>query len=185
MHYANACASSTEYSCVLQCPERCLAPRKFTGPSPRRPAFAAVNPGLLWLPASGGLASAFTSSNARRFSPKIAHQQRVAVRGRFHHAGHADCAAGADDIFDHDLLPQSTGHVIGQDARNDVGGAARRKRDHNGDLTLGIGALSGRGNSQQGGETEQHGFHKILPAKANAFVLQGLQPSRIGWKCYV
>ena len=64
----------------------------------------------------------------------LADVDRVAIGGRAGDAPDRDAATGAADVFDDDRLPERRPHVFGQDARGDIGRAARRKRNDERDL---------------------------------------------------
>src|SRR5262249_41363683 len=54
---------------------------------------------------------------------------RVAIGYRAEHRLHADIAARAGPVLDDELLPQMIRQILADNARDDVVGAARRKRD--------------------------------------------------------
>ena len=58
----------------------------------------------------------------------------VAVRRRARDAADRDAAAGAADVLDDDRLAEDRPHLLGHDARDDIGRAARRERHHQRDL---------------------------------------------------
>jgi hypothetical protein len=57
-------------------------------------------------------------------------QQRVAVRGSLGHDLRADVGPGAAAIVDEELLPEFFGELRGEQARDHVRAAARRKADN-------------------------------------------------------
>ena len=71
--------------------------------------------------------------------------QRVAVGGRAHGAADAEAAGGASDILDHHGLAENRPHLLGQKARQRVGGPAGRERHDHGDRTRRI--VLGRGDA--------------------------------------
>ena len=68
-------------------------------------------------------------------APLIGHQQRVAVRLGLCHQLRADAASGAATILHDDLLPPGLGELLPEQAGDEVGGSAGRKRhDHSNDF---------------------------------------------------
>jgi hypothetical protein len=65
--------------------------------------------------------------------PQLAHLDRITVRRGAHGPGGPDRAARADDVLDDDPLTERTRHVLADEARGDIGRAARRKRHDHGD----------------------------------------------------
>ena len=57
------------------------------------------------------------------------HEKRIAVGRRVRGDFRAEVAARAGAVVDHELLPEAFGHLLDDDARHDVDGAARRGRD--------------------------------------------------------
>ena len=53
----------------------------------------------------------------------------IGTRPRLRAAGDPRGAPGAGYVLDHDLLAERLRHVLADDARHDVGGAAGRERD--------------------------------------------------------
>ena len=66
-------------------------------------------------------------------------QQRVAVRRRLGDEIAADVAVGTRAVVDHHLLAERLGEMLPDQPRQDIAGAADRKRHHHPDLALRIG----------------------------------------------
>ena len=60
----------------------------------------------------------------------VAHHDRVAIGRRFGDLSRGHGAGRARPVLDHDRLAEELRHARRQDARHDVGAAARRKADH-------------------------------------------------------
>lgn len=76
--------------------------------------------------------------------------QRIAVIGRARGARGRGGAAGADHVLDDDALSERLRHVSGDDARDDVGRTACRKRHDHGDAACRVGlSLRRRGEDAQ------------------------------------
>ena len=107
--------------------------------------------------------------DACRLRAEIAHEQRVAVRRRAGDAGRRDRAAGAGHVLDDELLAERAAHVVGVDAGDDVGRAARRERHDDGDRALGIGRKRRpgerreRGRKRGGKRAVSHLIRFLLP----------------------
>ena len=92
--------------------------------------------------------------------------ERVAVGGRAHRAADAEAAGRASDIFDHHGLAENRSHLLGQKARQRVGGAAGGERHDHGDRACRIGL--GRGGADRGkteqdrGQNRQQSTHAAL-----------------------
>jgi hypothetical protein len=65
----------------------------------------------------------------------MADHQGIAVARSLGDRPCPDGAAGAAAVLDHELLAERPAHVLGNQARQDVIGAPRRKRHHDGDRT--------------------------------------------------
>ncbi len=85
-----------------------------------------------------------------------AHEERVAVGGRACRHLAADVAARAGTVVHHHRLAQLGAHALGDDARQDVGGAAGRERHDDGDglarERLGGGEAGQQGAGGSGGD---------------------------------
>ena len=99
----------------------------------------------------------------RRTGAGIADGDGVAVGLGTRRAGQRGRAAGARDILDHDRLPERLCHLLGNRARDDVGGAAGRERHDHGDgafrEVLGVGSGSERKHGSGGCQARHEGFH--------------------------
>ena len=104
----------------------------------------------------------------------LAHQDGVAVGIGAHRPGRAGGAAGAGDVLHDDLLAERARHVVGGDARGDVGRAAGRKRHDQRDRAGRIGLRAGdprgernggsaRGEMQKSAALDFHGVSLGLP----------------------
>ena len=69
----------------------------------------------------------------------VLNRKRVAVRRRARDDRGADIARRAGAIFDHDRLAERLLQMAADDARQDVGRAARRERHDERDVARGIG----------------------------------------------
>ncbi|SPA49127.1 protein of unknown function [Cupriavidus taiwanensis] len=78
--------------------------------------------------------------------------QRIAVRRGLGQEGGADAAAGTAAVVDHHGLAQLLAELVGDDARDDVGGAACGERHHQRDRLGGVAGLGGGAERQAGGE---------------------------------
>jgi hypothetical protein len=89
----------------------------------------------------------------------------VAVGRRLRRHVRADGAAGAGLVLDHDRLAEALAQLLRHDARDDVGGAARREADHQLHRTVGVIGLrrcdGGRQREQQRRDAGD-GFHLCL-----------------------
>ena len=105
----------------------------------------------------------------------IAETQRVAIGRGARHSRRADAAAGAADIFDHDRLTERGLHVLGQDARQRSGGAARRERHDNGDRPrrIGLRPSDARRGRQRGSARGQ--MQEFAAVKFHSQSLHGVQ----------
>ena len=105
--------------------------------------------------------------------PHLPHQDGVAVRVGAHRAGRTGGAAGAGHVLHHDLLAERARHVIGGDARRDVGRAARRERHDQRDRAVRIGlrercARQHRQGGGAGGEMQESAAlngHDVSPVR--------------------
>ena len=68
----------------------------------------------------------------------IADRDGVAVRLSTRGTRQRGRAAGAGDILDHDRLPEARAHLLGDGARDDIGGTAGRERHDHGDRAFRI-----------------------------------------------
>jgi hypothetical protein len=66
----------------------------------------------------------------------------------------AEIVRGAGLVLDHHRLAHRDGELFGQQARNDVNRAARRRRDHDRDRPVGEGLRLRAGAEQRGGKAE-------------------------------
>ena len=102
------------------------------------------------------------------------HQQRVAVCRRVHHLLRGDVAARTRPVLDDHVLAHLRREQRAQQARHDVGGAARGEGDHDADRLVGpcgVGhAAPGKGCGQQADQPGLH--HKRAPVRC-ARVLRG------------
>src|SRR5262249_46010779 len=97
------------------------------------------------------------------------HQQRVAVRRRLgDHVG-PDIAAGADAVFDGELLSHELAHASPHDARDDVGGTTGRERNDDADrfrriCVLRVGGGPGKAEHENGEQSISMVLaHETLP----------------------
>ena len=72
-----------------------------------------------------------------RMRAHVAGDRACSRRARALRAGRGGGAAGADDVLDHELLAERARHVLGDDARDDVGRPAGRERHDQGDGRVG------------------------------------------------
>ncbi len=106
-------------------------------------------------------------ARAGRERGRVAQQQRVAIGRAARGLAGADRAAAARGaVLDHDLLAQRCAHLVGDSARHDVVGAARRQRDHQCDGTARI-SLRARGvdaerREQYDRNDDSHASHHAL-----------------------
>jgi hypothetical protein len=84
-------------------------------------------------------------------------EQGVAVRGGGGRPRAADGAARAADILDNDGLPENLGHLVGDDPRDHIAGAARGEGDDHGDRPGRIVLRAQR--SDAGGDSDQNDAH--------------------------
>ncbi|CFP65720.1 Uncharacterised protein [Bordetella pertussis] len=87
--------------------------------------------------------------------------QGVAIRGGAGGLAHADIAAGAGAVLDHDGLFEVGAQFLGQRAGEDVGGLAGRERHEHADRTLGIVGVGGEAGGGQGKTGAQAGENAI------------------------
>ena len=89
----------------------------------------------------------------------------VAVGRRARDAADADAAAGAADVLDDHRLTERGPHALRQDARHDVGRAARRERHDHRDRPRRIGLRVRAGDAAQDGKCrrEPKFFHAFSP----------------------
>src|SRR6516165_3797103 len=95
-----------------------------------------------------------------RIGAHRAEQQRCSVGRRLGDVACPDAAAGAGLVLDHDRDAGLGLQVLLQDASDQIGGAAGRKRHHDGDLALRPGVLRGSGRCREqesGGKTGKKG----------------------------
>ena len=74
----------------------------------------------------------------RRLRTHIADRDGVAVGLRLRRADHAQGPAGAADVLDHERLTERARHMVADQARDDVGRSAGRKRHDDGDRLIRI-----------------------------------------------
>src|SRR5262249_17422483 len=79
----------------------------------------------------------------------------VAVGRRTRDAPDRDAAAGTANVLDDDRLTQQRPHLLGHDARGDIGRAARRERYDEGDLTRRVGLRLRAGDAGNTGKHRQ------------------------------
>src|SRR5262249_7327574 len=79
-------------------------------------------------------------------------QERVTVRRRLRDLNRSERRVGARTIFDHHRLAERLAHLLGDDPRQDVGGAAGRKRHDDPDRTVREVLLRRRGRERKGAE---------------------------------
>ncbi|GAB7546621.1 hypothetical protein CS8_063060 [Cupriavidus sp. 8B] len=74
-----------------------------------------------------------------------AHQQRVAIGRGLGHQLRADIAAGAGPVVDQERLLELLRELLGNDARDHIGGPASGKRHHDAHRLVGVAVVRGGG----------------------------------------
>ena len=92
----------------------------------------------------------------------------VAVRLGARDAADRDAAAGAADVLDDDRLAEDRTHLLGHDARGNVGRAARRERHHQRDL------LRRKGLRLRARHTGQRGQRDARQSASSCFAPQSM-----------
>jgi hypothetical protein len=100
-----------------------------------------------------------------------AHVDQLTVGGRIEHPLRREHAAGARDVLDDHLASEAPGHGLADDARDEVGAAARGVANDQGDRPVGLcldrGGQHGAGGA--GGELQgQSSLHDRFPFRTRA-----------------
>ncbi len=95
----------------------------------------------------------------------LADVDRIAIGRRTGDAADGDAAASTADVFDHDRLSEPRPHMLGQNARRNIGRSARRERNDERDLTRWIGLRLYRRDAGQCRQRERNSelFHDRHP----------------------
>ena len=93
----------------------------------------------------------------------VAKVDRIAIGRCLCGCFHADVARCARPILDHDLLPERFAQLRRNDARHEVGRAARGERDDHLDGMVGVGRLCGRKRRKQHQRQHEQGPRRHLP----------------------
>ncbi len=118
-------------------------------------------------------------------------KQRVAVGIGFGHVAAAQRAVGAGLVVDIDALAEEGGHLVGDQAADEIGGAARRKRHHDADRTAGKILRPGelrpgklrheqRRERHRGDQQVPNFAHNFLPVKRRLRVESGIRARHVG-----
>ena len=94
------------------------------------------------------------------------------VGGRLRHIAGTDAAAGARSVLHHERHAEFRLHVLLQDAAEEIGGAAGRKRNHDGHLPLrptDLGASRRRSEESGGNASRKDATHASPPMRYTAF----------------
>ena len=102
----------------------------------------------------------------------LADVDRVAIRRGARDTTDRDRAAGAADILDDDALSERRAHALGQNARGDIGRAAGRERNDQGDLLVRIvlrlrAGDAGHGNDSGNERCRDNQLFHVTPQKAS------------------
>ena len=126
----------------------------------------------------GGEAGLAVGGGVDRQHAGEAHGQGVAVGWALQQGHHAEVAAGARAVLDHDVLLQFLGQARRHQARGDVGGAARRV-GHDDAQRLGReggGLREGRRSSEERGAQQGGAGHEAGQVHGS-----GLLAGKVGW----
>ena len=109
--------------------------------------------------------------------------QRVAVGIGLGDGGRRDGAAGAAAIADHHRLADGVAELLAEQASDEIGGAAGRHRDHEGDGFVGVVALGerGRGEGDEREDEDPCKDHKSVPCVAAGAWLNLSSLRGVGW----